>query len=137
MVFQTFYCIGLIFIKTSVCSAFLRLTISRAIRIYIWIIICLSVTTSVAAVLVILFQCRPLRATWDPSAGHCASSHVIVNISLYISASSIVTDFSCILIPAIILKSLQMKRRLKVTISLIMGLGFVSVRIRVRRLMLC
>lgn len=51
---------------------------------------------------------------------------IIQNISYFISASSILTDWSCAILPCIIVWNLNMKRKLKVSAAGILALGAVA-----------
>jgi hypothetical protein len=43
-----------------------------------------------------------VAATWDPSRGKCADTSVITKVSYFISAASILTDYTCAVLPVVI-----------------------------------
>lgn len=80
-----------------------------------------ALTTDIA----VLAWCKPVSATWDKRRGSCADSSVITNVSYFISTISIITDFSCAILPAFILSSVQLRFRIKASVALILALGVV------------
>jgi hypothetical protein len=87
----------------------------------------LSASYGFVAMMTVLLQCRPLKATWDPAAGSCSNGNIITNISWFVTACSITTDFACAVMPFVILWNLQMRKRLKFTIAAMLSLGFLYV----------
>ncbi|KAI5212403.1 hypothetical protein AUEXF2481DRAFT_254676 [Aureobasidium subglaciale EXF-2481] len=126
MTFQVLYCASLIFIKSSICVALIRLVISRRLLYTLYAILALSASYGFVAMMTVLLQCRPLKATWDPSAGTCSNQGVIVRISYFVTACSITTDFACAVMPFVILWNLQMSKRLKFTVAAMLSLGFLA-----------
>lgn len=124
MTFQVLYCASLIFIKSSICVALIRLVISKRLLYTLYAILALSASYGFIAMMTVLLQCKPLKATWDPSAGTCSNEAIIVHISYFVTACSITTDFACAVMPFIILWKLQMSRRLKFTVAAMLSLGF-------------
>ena len=127
MTFQTLYCASLIFIKSSICVALIRLVISKRLLYTLYAILALSASYGFIAMMTVLLQCRPLKATWEPSAGTCSNGGIIVRISWFVTACSITTDFACAVMPFVILWNLQMRKRLKFTIAAMLSLGFLYV----------
>jgi hypothetical protein len=127
MTFQILYCASLIFIKSSICVALIRLVISKRLLYTLYAILALSASYGAIAMMTVLLQCRPLEATWDPSAGTCSNGAIIVRISWFVTACSITTDFACAVMPFVILWKLQMRKRLKFTIAAMLSLGFLYV----------
>jgi hypothetical protein len=127
MTFQILYCASLIFIKSSICVALIRLVISKRLLYTLYAILTLSASYGFIAMMTVLLQCRPLKATWDPSAGTCSNGAIIVRLSYFVTACSITTDFACAVMPFVILWNLQMRKRLKFTIAAMLSLGFLYV----------
>ena len=102
MFFQLFYVLSTVPIKASICVALLRITTSRAVRYILYTVIALATIACIVTDIAVLTWCRPVAATWDPSAGTCADASVITNVSYFISAVSILTDWTCAILPAYI-----------------------------------
>ncbi|MCJ1423951.1 hypothetical protein MMC29_001836 [Sticta canariensis] len=82
---------------------------------------------SIATAIVILAQCTPLAAGWDPRvAGKCRSGPKNLGIGYAHVAWSICTDFVCALFPILILWKSQMNKRTKYALWAIMGMGFLA-----------
>lgn len=65
--------------------------------------------------------------TWDKTiaGGKCSSLSAIMALSYCFSAMNIITDWSCAIMPVFILWKIQMPPRLKVSVSLVLGMGVV------------
>jgi hypothetical protein len=115
---------SLAFIKSSICATFLRIVVHKVHRWIAWSIIIMSCVTSTIAFLGVTTGCRPLARTWDKSLpGDCMEPIVIVNLSYLISASSIVTDLACAILPIFILRETTMKMKAKVSVWAVLALG--------------
>ncbi|CAD0114883.1 unnamed protein product [Aureobasidium uvarum] len=123
---RVLYCASLIFIKSSICVALIRLVISKRLLYTLYAILALSASYGFIAMMTVLLQCKPLKATWDPSTGTCSSQAIIVHISYFVTACSITTDFACAVMPFVILWNLQMRKRLKFTVAAMLSLGFLA-----------
>lgn len=133
------------FVKISVCISILRLVdMTRPnVRYFIFVLMGFLIVSTVSLVIALLAQCRPLKALYDFDVkGQCYSKNVSVSIAYlqggkYISpqplcdhsdkspAINVVTDFSCAGLPFFIIRRLQIKKSLKIGLSIIMGLGIV------------
>lgn len=83
----------------------------------------LSACASLVTVITLLTWCRPVSATWDPSAGTCGDVSIVTSISYFISAVIIVTDWACALLPGFILWGVQMRTRVKISLIVVLSLG--------------
>ncbi|KAB2571478.1 hypothetical protein DBV05_g9844 [Lasiodiplodia theobromae] len=81
-----------------------------------------ALTTDIA----VLAWCKPISATWDKRTGSCADASIITNVSYFISTISIITDFSCAILPVFILSSVQLHLRIKASVAIILALGVVA-----------
>lgn len=123
VMFQSFYLTSLIFVKSSICFALLRIATNRGIRQFLYFIIFLSFCCGFITMVACLAICVPLSASWT-GVGKCAAPYVIKYVAVYTTVSSIVTDFSCSILPYVILWNLQMDRKLKFGLAAILSLGF-------------
>lgn len=125
MFFQLFYVASTVPIKCSICVALLRITIRKR---YIWSLYAIMFLSLIAALttdIAVLAWCKPISATWDKRTGTCADPSVITNVSYFISTISIITDFSCAILPGFILQSVQLRLRIKASVAIILALGVV------------
>ncbi|KAM0820084.1 hypothetical protein AB5N19_05903 [Seiridium cardinale] len=123
MIWQLFYIVSLVFIKNSICITLLRVAIKRAHRWALYITIGLSTAVGLVGFVGMLTSCRPITAQWEAGTGTCAPRSTIIALNYVISAGAIVTDWACAVIPAFILWKAQMKRNVKLSVGIVLGLG--------------
>lgn len=123
MIWQLFYITSLCFIKNSICITMLRIAIKKAHRWSLYITITLSTAVSLVGFIGMLTVCRPITAQWQAGSGTCAPRSTIIVLNYVISAGAIVTDWACAIIPAFILWNTQMKRNVKLSVGIVLGLG--------------
>ncbi|KAL0258014.1 hypothetical protein SLS55_007185 [Diplodia seriata] len=126
MFFQIWYIASTVPIKCAICIALLRITQQRKYRYSLWGIMFLSSIGAIVTIVTVLAQCQPIAATWDKSLGSCIDTKVITNSSYFLSACSIVTDWSCAILPAFILWNIQLRFRIKASVVVILALGVVA-----------
>ncbi|KEQ98749.1 hypothetical protein AUEXF2481DRAFT_1584 [Aureobasidium subglaciale EXF-2481] len=125
LIFQCFYLISLIFVKSSICFALLRITPNKQIRQFLYFIIFLSFCCGFVTMVACLAICVPVSASWT-GVGKCAAPNVLKCVAVYTTVSSCITDFSCSILPFVILWNLQMAKKLKFTLAAILSLGFLA-----------
>jgi hypothetical protein len=123
---EIFYTIATCMLKVAVGFFLLRITI---IPIHVWIIRLIMVVSAVVGVAytsIVIFQCKPISFWWDlsPTAtGTCLSSTLVVNFTFGVSALNSFADWTFAILPVLIVKDLQMKRRMKVIVSGVIALA--------------
>lgn len=122
--FQCLYLTSVLFVKSSICFALLRLNAKKSIKIILYITMAVSILSNFIAIVTVLSICRPVSAAWT-GKGKCASVDVLVALSYIVSTLAIVTDFACSILPYVILWNLQMPWRLKFTVAGLLSLSFV------------
>ncbi|KAL6409115.1 putative cation-transporting atpase 4 [Ilyonectria robusta] len=123
LISQALYCLGSIFIKGSICVTLVRLSNTITVTYLAYAVITINSIGAITAFIIILSVCKPISARWDPSAGHCASTSVIIGASYFLSATSILTDFSCVILPTALLWTLNLKWKVKAPIICMLGFG--------------
>ncbi|KAJ4249732.1 hypothetical protein NW762_012073 [Fusarium torreyae] len=123
--FQIFYCAALVFIKASICVTLLRIAIVPIHRYIAWATLLMAVASAIIVFISLFVLCRPLHATWT-GQGTCAPASTLAILSYFVSASSLVTDLVCAVLPGFMLWKTQMKTATKISISLVLGLGAVA-----------
>lgn len=136
--------IGTYLVKCSVCAFVLRLIqgTHRRLRFTIWTTIAILTVVTLATLLVIGLQCIPLEKVWRPDLpGSCTPKSAQTQLirvfgggstfysepSTHADTEEVVgtaTDFVCVIIPAFIIRGLQVDRRTKVAMIVIICLGF-------------
>ncbi|ROW07684.1 hypothetical protein VMCG_03577 [Cytospora schulzeri] len=125
--FEITYAWSLPFIKSSICLTMLRIITERKFRIILWVSMGASVATAMIGFAAVVALCNPIEEYWDPSVGGwCAPIDIITGISYLISAMSVITDWTCSLLPCVVVWNLQMQPRLKASVCGVLALGMVA-----------
>ncbi|VUC23426.1 unnamed protein product [Clonostachys rosea] len=134
LLFQLFYVTSTVPIKASICVMLIRITPFTIYQRILYGIMAFSTLSALIVDIAFLTRCQPISATWNPMAGKCANQSVVTSISYFISASTIVTDWSCSILPIFILRHARMPRRMKASIGIILALGAVASTANIVRL---
>ncbi|CAI6085146.1 unnamed protein product [Clonostachys chloroleuca] len=134
LLFQLFYVTSTVPIKGSICVMLLRITPFTVYQRILYVVMAFSLLSALIVEIAFLMRCQPISATWDPKAGRCANQSVVTSISYFISASTIVTDWSCSILTIFILRHARMPRRMKASIGIILALGAVASTANIVRL---
>lgn len=84
----------------------------------------ISIISGVITLIIVLSVCTPIETQWNPAAGKCLSPSVIIDISYFISAACMLTDFSCTILPIVLLWDVHLNWKIKCTVACILSLGF-------------
>jgi hypothetical protein len=123
---QILYGLSMPLIKASVVFTLLRFTTQPKYRWILYIMQFIASIMALVGILASLLYCRPVQAYWNPLLGKCGNFMVVVNIGYAWTAVGIVTDWTCAILPWFVVRKLQMSRRSKFTIMVIIGLGGVA-----------
>ncbi|KAH7383437.1 hypothetical protein BKA64DRAFT_682334 [Cadophora sp. MPI-SDFR-AT-0126] len=124
LMIQIFYCVDSIFVKSGICVGLIRASNKPTVRYPAYVVIAISSIAGISTLVTVLSVCKPIEAQWNPAAGKCLSPSVIVNISYFISAVYILTDFSCVILAIVLLWNVQLNWKVKSTAACILSLGF-------------
>ncbi|KAL6924114.1 hypothetical protein ACHAPO_011215 [Fusarium lateritium] len=89
---------------------------------------------ALGCLLVDVFQCIPLKAVWGDGTGKCLSSKQLAGLGFAVAALDIASALFYAVLPIFLLKGLQMGRRTKVAIIILLGLGASTVVISIIRM---
>ncbi|OCK73497.1 hypothetical protein K432DRAFT_266473, partial [Lepidopterella palustris CBS 459.81] len=122
---QIFYVTSTVPVKASICVTLLRITPELLYKRILWALMVASIISTIIACIVVFTTCRPMAFTWDRTipGGKCNSLEMIIAMSYLVSGINIITDWTCAIMPALIIWSIQLRRKLKVSISIILGMG--------------
>jgi hypothetical protein len=123
------YTMATAFIKSSICATLLRITPSQIYRWILWSLIAVSWISSIIALAVFCTICQPVAAVWETTIGRCEPSdyNKFALTMRVFGISSIVTDWSCALIPVPILWGVKMARSTKIYTVGMLALGVLYV----------
>ncbi|KAI9151378.1 hypothetical protein HJFPF1_08580 [Paramyrothecium foliicola] len=118
-------------IKASIAIFLLRICVHRSHKIIIWVVTGVTEVYSLFFFLLFVLQCRPtslfwLRYTADPPKGTCLDATIVSNAFYGYSAISCLTDWTYSILPIFMVWNLQMNRRVKVSVVLILAAGAIA-----------
>ncbi|ETN41052.1 uncharacterized protein HMPREF1541_02986 [Cyphellophora europaea CBS 101466] len=118
---SVFYNSSLGFIKCSVLALYARLG-DRQLKRMSLIVLAICAASASANVLVCIFQCWPLNAAWDQTI----TQKRCVNINAFYlanAATNIATDLLAYLLPMRLVKNLQIPKKQKIAVGVMLCLG--------------
>lgn len=129
MLWMLLYVIALCLVKSSICFTMMRIaTTMPKLTIAVYCLLGLIIGTFISTFIGILLLCRPVEANWDSSLitagkGECSATVSMLGLSYFSTASTILTDFSCAVLPAVILWHMQMKTSTKFLAAALLSFG--------------
>ncbi|TGO61670.1 hypothetical protein BOTNAR_0125g00150 [Botryotinia narcissicola] len=118
-----FYATGAVAIKCSIAVTLLRIADTRRCYVYtVWGIMIMTAISALIFMIGIANICHPINTLWGESKGVC-NLQLNSDVSLFFSAVEIATDWALAILPAVLLRNIQMKSRVKVSVACILGLA--------------
>lgn len=117
------------FIKASIALMLLRLTIIQTHRVIIWTTLIVTEVYSTFFFLLFVFQCRPSAYFWTRftgGEGSCINPIITVRSTYGYSAIVCLTDWVFATLPFFLVWKLQMSKKQKVMVGLILSMGVIS-----------
>jgi len=113
------------FAKISMACMMLRIIRDKRWRIFLYVLIAVQVLTAIGLMLILVLQCRPISAIWNPFVPNAKCwSPLPSQIAIYASGGvSIVTDFIFTLLPLTFISKMNLPLRQKIVLGTLMGLG--------------
>ncbi|KAK1622476.1 integral membrane protein [Colletotrichum phormii] len=109
--------------KLSLLVLYLRLSPERWFRIVTMTLIGFASSYALAYLFLIVLSCRPIQASWDLSAREGATCIDKNTVYLVLSATNIIMDVVCLVLPLKIIIPLQMAARQKLSLILLFATG--------------
>lgn len=111
-------------IKASICVCLLRIADTRRRFVWtLWAVIGATASASVIFIVTIANLCHPITKLWGETTEGTCHTELNSSVSFYFSAISIVTDWTLAILPGILLWNVQMKRRAKASVAVILSLA--------------
>ncbi|TLD07246.1 hypothetical protein PgNI_10361 [Pyricularia grisea] len=132
------YLCAMVMIKTSICITLLRIlphgprkSLTNTLRLCTWTLIGLTCAAWCVSFIGILTLCRPIQASWDKSLvatgkAQCGSQEALIGISQTVTATGIITDFGCTILPGIMLWKSPMGQSFKIQILFLLSVASVA-----------
>ncbi|KAM5349258.1 hypothetical protein ACJ41O_005765 [Fusarium nematophilum] len=110
--------------KTSFSISLMRLATQRVIHILLWFLVASMLILHILISFIVFVRCKDPRTTWNPTiVSECWDPNVYLAIMYFIGAYSAATDFVLALLPWAMLWKLNMKKKEKFGVALVMSLG--------------
>jgi hypothetical protein len=114
-------------VRTSIAIFLLRIAQAPAHKCIIWGNMVVIWAISITFFVLVLVQCTPPSYFWKQvlgEQGRCIDSSIIPGATIAHSVISASSDFILALLPIAMLWNVQLNRRTKLTIAVLLGLGF-------------
>jgi len=120
------YCTSMIASKISIGYFLLRITVRKMDIWIIYGVMMITVCTGVVFFFVTLFQCQPISFFWNKDQkGTCINVEVIIALTYLYSACSVISDFTCAILPMFLVWKLNMGKKTKIALIPIMAMACV------------
>jgi hypothetical protein len=123
---EVFYTITASILKVAIGLFFLRITIVPVHISIVRVIMAVAAVVGAVYTLLVMFQCKPISYWWDLDTSHtgvCLSASLVMNFTYAVSILNSFADWTFGLLPIFMVKDLQMKKRVKIIVSTIIGLA--------------
>ncbi|KAF2714602.1 hypothetical protein K504DRAFT_456799 [Pleomassaria siparia CBS 279.74] len=130
---QLSYVLSIPLCKAAIASALFRVTDRRLYRVMLWAALMLSTIVLLIVIFALVLLCKPWPAMWNPTLGTCGDRGIITVLSYVASGVTIITDWTCAVVPYFVLKDLQMPAQVRYSLIGVLALGgFASIAAIVR-----
>ncbi|KAI6789848.1 hypothetical protein KC361_g8292 [Hortaea werneckii] len=123
---EPFFVISNMAIKASIGIMLLRLCVNRIHKIVIWTVLVVTQLYSLFFFFIFLFQCLPSEYFWTQytgGEGSCMNTDIIVGVFYGYSAISCAGDWTFSILPVFLVWNLQMGRKEKISVVMILAVG--------------
>ena len=126
---ELFNFLDLFFIRTSVCLFVLRFLpkTQKWSTYFVYVAWILNFASTLDNMLSFGLQCKPFRGIWDHTIeAQCFDLKTLQSLFYGATVLGTLTDFIVVITPLTVLRNLQMSRAVKIGISIIMSLSFIT-----------
>lgn len=115
-------------IRTSICLLLLRLALNKVHRWVIYVNMAIVLLVSIAYFFVMTFQCSPPSYFWRQlygEKGKCINYNIVPDATIAHSIISAVSDWCIGLLPIALLWNVNLNRRTKTLVAVLLSMGMV------------
>ncbi|RYP05979.1 hypothetical protein DL764_003439 [Monosporascus ibericus] len=120
---QMFYAVSATLVKAGIAVALLRLTTLRRYRYSIVGILGVPPLLTGGVIMHLLCTCRPLGAQWEGKLGSCTVQRLMAYSSYVFTAFTVILDWACAVIPYLLLRDLQLRKTVKLSLMALLAFG--------------
>lgn len=124
---ELLYVVSTTVTKLSIAAYFLRLSGKRYQRVTIYTTVGVVMLFSSMYFFFLLFQCTPISFLWskyEDGHGHCLNKPTLAAVTYAHCAMSAITDWIFGILPIFFVWNMQMNPRTKLSVILVLSLGF-------------
>lgn len=110
-------------LKISICLFLLRIAGARWSRLILWGTIALSVIFGTFFAFFLLFECHPIQNFWTLEQVNCIPQSIMVKVTLVHSSIMAAGDWTCAILPIFLVWNLQMNKRMKVSVAILLSIA--------------
>ncbi|KAK1574052.1 uncharacterized protein LY79DRAFT_593537 [Colletotrichum navitas] len=120
------YFISTVMTKLSVSIMIVRLSTTQVYAYIIWGSMTVLAINLLVCMAIWLGSCSPVPALWNENLGHCRLRNGWI-LAAYIGTTVLaIVDWTCAITPFFLIRGLQMPKRRKVSLQIILGLGIIG-----------
>ncbi|OTA91523.1 hypothetical protein M434DRAFT_76201 [Hypoxylon sp. CO27-5] len=123
---QLVYVITSALVKTGLALVLFRINVQRPIRHILIVSMIVVLIVIVVLFFLLIFQCRPMSLNWGVGKGSCFEYAIIRKTLIAFSVTDIASNWLYSCLPNAMLYNVQMSNRIKISVMIILGIGFVS-----------
>ncbi|KAH9887510.1 hypothetical protein F4778DRAFT_786351 [Xylariomycetidae sp. FL2044] len=128
---EPLYVLSNMFIKASIAIFLLRLCVEKTHRVIVWAVFVITEVYSAFFFLLFALQCRPTSLFWlrygdDAPEGSCLEASIVSHCFYGYSAISCLTDWVYSTLPMVIVWTLQMNRKMKISVICVLAAGVIA-----------
>ena len=127
LIWMLTYICCLAIVKSSICVTMLRIANTmKWFRIAVITLLATTWLTWATTFIGVLLLCRPVAGNWDANLvltgkAKCATMDAMIALSYTSTASTILTDMACAVLPAFLLKNMQMPLKAKIMVGVLLS----------------
>ncbi|KAL7931821.1 hypothetical protein V8C35DRAFT_308662 [Trichoderma chlorosporum] len=121
--FEIIYFASSVLTKLAMAIMILRLTSTKRYAYIIWGNMALLGVNAAVCLVIMFVSCTPIAALWNEQIGYCRIKYGWIIVSYAGSVFLAIVDWTCAITPFVMLRSLQMPRRRRISLQIILGLG--------------
>ncbi|EED15870.1 conserved hypothetical protein [Talaromyces stipitatus ATCC 10500] len=121
---QAIYLWAIGLVKISIGLFLIRFVPNKSYKIFIWTVIAMMAIYTTICFFTLIFQCKDMASIWDDRVkSQCFTPRQLIELSYTNTALNILTDLTFAVLPAFMLRKLQINMRTKASLICILGLG--------------
>ncbi|KAI1471955.1 uncharacterized protein F4812DRAFT_200396 [Daldinia caldariorum] len=123
---QLCYVLATALFKTGVALVLFRIDIRRSIRRILVVSMTVVLVVVLMSFFLLAFQCRPMSLNWGVGNGSCFQWETVRRTGIALSVVDVASNWLYSFLPIAMLYNVQMSNRLKISVIIILGIGFLS-----------